>query len=167
MEEWSLGAAALDVEWRFRCHGCSGPERTFKHCLLFSVQVKSEEEEYTMVLCNKSLNVQEKERFIEVVNDGTKEDSRSETVAAVRQFAAVDNRKALVLVKLLDRHLDHLRVVTEVVGSRSGKMRPRGAHSESWGKKGADRFSWTPRGSNKTILSSGRFGQECAVRNSI
>ena len=31
VEEWIPSAAALDLEWLCRCHGCSGPERTYKH----------------------------------------------------------------------------------------------------------------------------------------
>ena len=41
--EWILGAAAVDVEWRFHRQGCSGPARTYEYFHLFSVQVKNEE----------------------------------------------------------------------------------------------------------------------------
>ena len=44
-----LYAAAVDVEWRFRC----GPERTKKYFQLISVQVKNEEEEYTLDVSRK------------------------------------------------------------------------------------------------------------------
>ena len=45
VEEWIPSAAAMDVEWLFRCHGCSGPERTYKCNQLFSVKHKEEHEE--------------------------------------------------------------------------------------------------------------------------
>ena len=35
--EWIPGAPAVDVEWVLRCHGCSGPERTYKYFQLISV----------------------------------------------------------------------------------------------------------------------------------
>ena len=57
-------------------------------------------------------NLQDKENFIEVVFVGIKEGSMRKIEVALRQFIEVDNHKALVSVKPLDRH----RVVKEVVG---------------------------------------------------
>ena len=57
-------------------------------------------------------NLQEKERFIDVVHDGIKEGSRRKMVASLRQFIEVDHHKGLVSVKLLDQHI----VVQEVLG---------------------------------------------------
>ena len=57
-------------------------------------------------------NLQEKESFIDVVYDGTKEGSRRKMVLALTQLAEIDSHKALVSVRLLDQH----RAVEEVVG---------------------------------------------------
>ena len=45
VEEWIPSAAAMDVEWLFRRHGCSGPERAHKCNQLFSVKQEEEHEE--------------------------------------------------------------------------------------------------------------------------
>ena len=31
VEEWTPSADPVDLEWLFLCHGCSGPERTYKY----------------------------------------------------------------------------------------------------------------------------------------
>ena len=46
VEEWIASAAVVDFEWLFRCHGCSGQERTYKYFQLFSVKCKEKDEEY-------------------------------------------------------------------------------------------------------------------------
>ena len=57
-------------------------------------------------------NLQEKEIIIDVVYDGVREDSRRNSVPALRQSIEIDFHKALVSVQLLDQH----RVVKEEVG---------------------------------------------------
>ena len=37
--------------WLFRCHCCSGPDRTYKYFPLLLVTYKEEDEEYTKDLC--------------------------------------------------------------------------------------------------------------------
>ena len=55
VEERIFGAAAVDLEWRFRCHFCSGPERTYKYFEFFIAKFKEEDEEYTRDVCKKCL----------------------------------------------------------------------------------------------------------------
>ena len=47
VEAWSPCAAAVDLEWLFRCHGSSDSERTHKFFQLFSVQYEEEDEKHT------------------------------------------------------------------------------------------------------------------------
>ena len=40
--EERIPSAAVDLEWLFHCHVCSGPERTYKYFQLVSVKYKED-----------------------------------------------------------------------------------------------------------------------------
>ena len=48
-------AVAVDLAWLFRCHACSGAERTYTYFHLFSVKYEDEAKEYTSDVCRDCL----------------------------------------------------------------------------------------------------------------
>ena len=86
-----------------RCQGCGGPERTYKYLGLFSVQIKDEDEEYTVDLCTKCFLAGGRQQSATArQTSGTNVTSRSLhgiIVEVIRTFQQESVREKRLLVK--------------------------------------------------------------------